>query len=61
MNDDTDRETAHGARAIRLRKIMYSTPGLLERLEAGREAAERGECVTLHEIDIRLAARQSST
>jgi len=56
-NSESERVVALDVRATELRKMMYRTPGLLERLDAGREAAERGEWVTLREIDLRLAAR----
>jgi hypothetical protein len=54
---ESERAVALDARATELRKLMYRTPGLLARLDAGREAAERGEWVTLREIDARLVAR----
>lgn len=56
-NSESERAIALDDRETQLRKMMYSTPGLLERLDAGRDAAERGEWVTLREVDERLAKR----
>ncbi len=60
MNDelptDVERPIELEERAHRLRLTMRRTPGLLDRLQAGREAAERGEVVTLEELDRALAA-----
>lgn len=54
---DSDQAVALDGRATQLRKLMYQTPGLLDRLEAGRQEAEQGKLVTLREIDQRIAAR----
>lgn len=54
---DSDQAVALDERATKLRKMMYQTPGLLDRLEAGRQEAEQGKLVTLREIDQRIAAR----
>lgn len=42
-------------RAHQIRLAMYRTPGLLERLQEGYEASERGEVMTLEELDQELA------
>jgi hypothetical protein len=41
--------------AHRIRMDILSHPGLLERLRAGREAIERGEGITLEDLDRELA------
>ncbi len=41
--------------AHRIRMDILSRPGLLERLRAGREAIERGEGITLEDLDRELA------
>jgi hypothetical protein len=41
-------------RAHRIRMDILSRPGLLERLRAGREACERGEVMTLEELQREL-------
>ncbi len=53
---DVERAIELEERAHRLRLAMLRTPGLLDRLQVGREAAERGEVVTLEELDRELAA-----
>lgn len=52
---ETERGIALEQRAHELRLMMYRTPGLLGRLDDGYAAAERGEVVTLAEVDRRLA------
>jgi len=42
-------------RAHRIRMDILRRPGLLERLREGREAIERGEGMTLEELDRELA------
>jgi hypothetical protein len=42
-------------RAHRLRLVMFRTPGLLDRLQAGYEASERGEVLGLLDLDHELA------
>ena len=56
-SSEMDRAVALDARATELRKLMYRTSGLAERLDAGREEAELGKLVTLREIDSRISAR----
>jgi hypothetical protein len=41
-------------RAHRIRMDILSRPGLLERLRAGREACERGEVMTLEQLQREL-------
>jgi hypothetical protein len=41
-------------RAHRIRMDLLSRPGLLERLQAGREACERGEVMTLEQLETEL-------
>ncbi len=55
LSPDAERAIQLEERAHRLRLAMLRTPGLLERLEEGRQAAERGEVVTLDELDRELA------
>lgn len=59
MSDDLSAEAQRAIqleeRAHRLRLAMLRTPGLLDRLREGRAAAERGEAVTLEELDRELA------
>lgn len=57
FRSESDRAVALDERATQLRKMMYQTPGLLERLADGREEGDRGDLVTLREIDRRLSAR----
>ena len=54
LSPDAERAIWLEERAHRLRLAMLRTPGLLERLRDGREAAERGEVVTLEELDREL-------
>jgi len=42
-------------RAHRIRMDILSRPGLLERLQAGREACERGKGLALEQLDDELA------
>ncbi len=42
-------------RAHQLRLAMYRTPGFLERLSEGYEAAERGDVVSLDEVEREIA------
>lgn len=50
-------QRAHEAevRAHRIRMDLLSRPGLLERLHAARESVERGEGMTLEELEAELA------
>ena len=55
LSPEAERAIRLEERAHQLRLAMLRTPGLLERLEEGRAAAERGEVVTLEELDRELA------
>ncbi len=49
------REEALIKRSCELQLLMSRTPGLMERLDDGRAEVERGETLTLAELDAALA------
>lgn len=50
----TEQELQLLDRTHALTRMMLSTPGLIERVQAGSETAERGDTVTLEELDREL-------
>jgi len=54
LPDDAQETIRLEERAHAIRMAMYRTPGLLDRLRAGYEASERGDVVTLEEVEREL-------
>ena len=54
VSPEAERQMQLEQRAHNIRMAMYRTPGLLERLDAGYEASERGDSVPIEELDREL-------
>jgi hypothetical protein len=54
LSAEAERAIELEERAHRIRLAMFRTPGLVERLQEGYEASERGEVVSLEEVDREL-------